>query len=155
MELRSILTATKVSEISVAEPPILKPTDTVAAAARKMRGASHGSAIICDESGKLIGIFTERDLLRLIDSGSTLETPLSEAMTRDPKTLTTEDTLFDATRSMDEGGYRRLPVVDADGAPAGIVDTKTISHFLVEHFPQAIYNQASHSQLIAKEREGA
>ena len=93
--------------------------------------------------------------MRPIDSGDSLETPLSEAMTAAPKTLTTDDSLFDATCSMDEGGYRRLPVVDDNGAPVGIVDVKTITHLLVEHFPQAIYNQASHSQLIAKDREGA
>ena len=155
MELRSILTATRVGEITVTEPATLKPTDTVSAAAAQMRSTSHGCAVVCDASGKLVGIFTERDLLRLIDSGDSLETPLSEAMTAAPKTLTTDDSLFDATCSMDEGGYRRLPVVDDNGAPVGIVDVKTITHLLVEHFPQAIYNQASHSQLIAKDREGA
>jgi hypothetical protein len=56
---------------------------------------------------------------------------------------------------MDEGGYRRLPVVDSSGAPAGIVDTKSLVHFLVGHFPAAIYNQAPHASLLAKDREGA
>jgi hypothetical protein len=36
-----------------------------------------------------------------------------------------------------------------------IIDVKALVHFLVEHFPAAIYNQASHAQLIAKDREGA
>ena len=56
---------------------------------------------------------------------------------------------------MDEGGYRRVPVLDSSGTPVGVVDVKTITHFLVEHFPAAVYNQASHAQLIAKDREGA
>jgi hypothetical protein len=48
-----------------------------------------------------------------------------------------------------------LPIVDSEGMPVGIVDVKTVVHFLVEYFPAAIYNQASHAQLTAKNREGA
>lgn len=155
MDLRGILTGTGVGDVTVANPPTLGPTDTVSMAAAEMRRASHGSAIICDAEGKLVGIFTERDLLRLIERGGSPQTPLSEAMTAGPTTLTTDDTLFEAIRLMDEGGYRRLPVVDANGAPVGIVDVKSVTHLLVEHFPQAVYNQASHSQLIARDREGA
>ncbi len=154
MDLRSILTSTKVGELALTTRPSLRSTDTVSAAADEMRKASHGSAVICDDN-KLVGIFTERDLLRVIGEGGDLNQPLSDVMTRNPQTLTVDDTLFDATRFMDQGGYRRLPVVDADKTPVGIVDVKTVSHFLVQHFPEAVYNQASHDQLIAKNPEGA
>jgi hypothetical protein len=56
---------------------------------------------------------------------------------------------------MDEGGYRRLPVVDESGACMGFVDVKTVTHFLVEHFPAAIYNQASYQDSLDKAPEGA
>lgn len=154
MELRSILTATRVGEIALAECPQLRPSDTVAAATAEMRRASHGCAVIC-QGGKLVGIFTERDLLRVIHEGLSLQTPLADVMTANPQTVTPDDSLLDATGWMDQGGYRRLPVVDGDGKAVGIVDVKTITHFLVEHFPEAVYNQAAHAQLIAKHREGA
>lgn len=154
MELRSILTSHKVGEVALTVRPVLQPSDPISAAAERMRCEKHGSALVCSD-GKLVGIFTERDLLRLIASGQGLDTPLSEVMTVDPHTVTVEDYLFDVTQSMDQGGYRRLPVVDSAGFPVGIVDVKTIVHFLVEHFPEAVYNQAAHAQLIAKHREGA
>ena len=156
MELRSILTSTKVDELTLTlkSHPTLEPTATVADAAEAMRQHSHGCAVVCTD-GQLVGIFTERDLLRVIRHGKSLEAPLSEVMTADPETLTTEDSLFEAARRMDQGGYRRLPVVDADGSPKGIVDVKTIAHFLVEHFSATIYNQAPHDAVIAKHREGA
>ncbi len=154
MELRSILTSTKVGELTLTLRPTLRSSDSIATAAAEMRTTSHGSALVC-QGGKLVGIFTERDLLRSISADLSLDTPLSEAMTANPKTLTTEDTLFEATRSMDQGGYRRLPVVDLNGTPVGIVDVKTIVHFLVEHFPATVYNQAAHAQLLARHREGA
>jgi CBS domain-containing protein len=105
--------------------------------------------------GKIVGIFTERDLMRVIAADRGLNLPLSHVMTANPKTVTTADTLFEVARSMDEGGYRRVPVVDAAGVPTAIVDVKALVHFLVEHFPSAVYNQASHDQLTTKDREGA
>ncbi len=154
LQLSSILTSTTVGETTLTDVPILSGSDTIAAAAGEMRQQSHGSAVVCDD-GKLIGIFTERDFLRVIASGGDIDSPVSSVMTRNPQTVTTSDSLFDAIRLMDVGGYRRVPVVDTDGAPAGIVDVKTATHFLVEHFPAAVYNQASQAQLNAKNREGA
>jgi len=154
LELQSILTSTRVGELALGRCLSLSPDDTLENAAAAMRGESHGSAVVCAD-GKLVGIFTERDLLRQIAAGCPMTTPVSQAMTASPKTITTNDTLFEVARSMDEGGYRRLPVVDGTGCPVGIVDVKTIVHFLVEHFPAAVYNQASHAQLIARRREGA
>jgi CBS domain-containing protein len=153
-ELRSILQSTRVGDLELTPCPILQPTATVAEAAAGMRQESHGSALVC-AVGKVVGIFTERDLLRVIAADRGLNMPLSNVMTNNPKTVTTADTLFEVARSMDEGGYRRLPVVDAVGVPTAIVDVKSLVHFLVEHFAAAVYNQASHKQLTAKDREGA
>jgi CBS domain-containing protein len=153
-ELRSILQSTRVGELELPPCPILQPTATVAEAAAAMRRQSHGSALVCS-GGKVAGIFTERDLMRVVAAGRGLDGSLSQVMTANPKTVTMNDTLFEVARSMDEGGYRRLPVVDAAGNPVAIVDVKALVHFLVEHFPAAVYNQASHESLITKDREGA
>lgn len=153
-ELRSILQSTRVGDLELIPCPMLTPTATAAEAAGAMRRESHGSALVCSQ-GKVTGIFTERDLLRVVAEGKGLDIPLSQVMTANPKTVTMADTLFDVARSMDEGGYRRLPVVDDSGQPVAIVDVKSLVHFLVEHFPAVVYNQASHDQLTAKEREGA
>jgi CBS domain-containing protein len=153
-ELRSILMSTRVGDLELTPCPILPPATTVVAAAEAMREQSHGSAIV-SEGGRVVGIFTERDLMRVIASGEGLEYPLSRVMTERPKTVTMDDSLFEVARSMDEGNYRRLPVVDAAGTPVGIIDVKMLVHFLVEHFPTTVYNQASQDQLIAKNREGA
>lgn len=153
-DLRSILTGSRVGEISLTRWPRVEPEQTVAQAAAAMRDARRGSCVVCVD-GKLVGIFTERDLLRLIAARRPLDTPLSEAMSREPQTISTDATLLDATRLMNEGRYRRLPVLDASGEPMGILDVKAIIRFLVEHFPEAVYTQADHAHLIARSREGA
>ncbi len=155
LELRSILTSTKVGELTLAMRPTLSPSDEVSKAAQEMRKVVHGCVVIVDDDNKLVGIFTERDLLKVIASEGSLDVPLAETMTLHPQTISIDETLFDATRLMDEGGYRRLPVIDSAGIPVGIVDVKTVSHFLVEHFPNTIYSQASQSEMTLKNREGA
>ena len=158
-EVQSLLVSTKVGELVLTARPTLTPENTVGEAAREMRESRHGSVTVC-ENGRLAGIFTERDLLRFFAKHQNpvediLQTPLSDVMTRNPAVVSTNETLFEATRRMDEGGYRRLPVLDESGTCVGYVDVKTVTHFLVEHFPAAIYNQASSQDSLAKAPEGA
>ncbi len=102
-ELRSILRSTRVGDLKLTPCPILSPNATVAEAAVAMRRQSHGSAMVCT-AGKVVGIFTERDLMRVVASGKGLEVPLSQVMTANPKTVTEAETLFEVARSMDQGG---------------------------------------------------
>jgi CBS domain-containing protein len=152
--LRDVLTSSRVGQLPLVDIPILGTSDTVRQAAAQMRTRSHGSALVC-QAEKLVGIFTERDLLQLMASGESLDQPLSAAMTKNPQTVSTEDSLLKVLKLMDEGGYRRLPVVNGQGAPTGLIDVKSVAYFLVEHFPAAVYNQAPRALLTAKTREGA
>jgi len=152
--LRELLTTSRVGQLAPKAIPVLRGEQTIADAASEMRSHSHGSAMICRD-GKLIGIFTERDLMKRLAEGKTLEEPLSQAMTAKPRTVSLEDSLMTVIQLMDGGGYRRLPVVDSSGTPVGVVDVKSVVHFLVEHFPKAVYNQAPRALLQARDREGA
>ncbi|MBI3861617.1 MAG: CBS domain-containing protein [Planctomycetia bacterium] len=154
MFLRELLTNTRVGRLDPKEVPVLQGEQPIAEAVRQMRAHSHGSAMVCRD-GKLIGIFTERDLLKLLAVGKSLDQPLSTVMTSRPRTVTVDDKMMTVIQLMDEGGYRRLPVVDASGSPVGIVDVKSVVHFLVEHFPKAVYNSAPRALLRARDREGA
>jgi CBS domain-containing protein len=152
--LRQLLTTSRVGQLAPKEIPVLRGEQTIADAVREMRSHSHGCAMVCRD-GKLIGIFTERDLMKLLAAGKTLEQPLSAVMTANPRTVKLDDALMTVIQLMDEGGYRRLPVVNASGSPVGVVDVKSVVHFLVEHFPKAVYNQAPRALLNARDREGA
>ena len=61
-------------------------------------------------------------------------------MVENPRTVRQGDSVALAIRQMAENSYRRLPVVDDDGRPVGLVDVEGIVHFLVQHFPKAVYN---------------
>ena len=102
----------------------LPPAATVRAAASEMKQRKVG-AVMVEEAGKLIGIFTERDgLFRVLAEGRDPETtPLSAVMTARPTTITADRRLGHALHLMHDNGYRHLPVVDG-GAPVGMISIR-------------------------------
>jgi CBS domain-containing protein len=153
-DLRELFTTTTVSELAISQVPTLDAGQTAEQAAVAMRAVSHGSALVCD-GGRLVGIVTERDLLKLIADDSRLRAPLRDVMTSAPQTVGTHSKLLDAVRLMDRGGYRRLPVVDNERRPIGIVDVKSVVAYLVDQIPGTIYNQASVDLSSVRNAEGA
>jgi CBS domain-containing protein len=64
-------------------------------------------------------------------------------------------TVGDAIRMMAEGGYRHLPIVDQSGQPKGVLAARGIVHYLVDHFPETVYNLPPDPKAAPKSREGA
>src|SRR3954452_22674522 len=93
--------------------------ETVRQAAERMAEGCCSSILICEQD-RLLGIFTERDLLvRVVAAGLERETtPLGEVMTRDPETIEASAPVIQAIRLMDEGNFRHLPVVATGGVLA-------------------------------------
>ena len=153
-DLRKLFTTTTVGELTLTQVPVLCPSDTAEQAASAMRAVSHGCALICD-ANRLVGIITERDLLKLLASPHGYRSPLGAVMSSTPQTISNAARLFDAVRLMDQGGYRRLPVVDGQACPVGIVDVKSVVNYLVDQMQATVYNQAASKLLSVREREGA
>ena len=144
-----------VRSLNLIEPLVTAPTASVRDAIAVMRERRRGSVLICDED-HLLGIFTERDLLRrVLNREESLSVPIERFMTREPVTIAPDETIAEAVRRMHRGGYRRLPVVDASGRPVGIAAVQAIVRYLVEHFPAAVYNLPPEAKQVQNAREGA
>jgi CBS domain-containing protein len=140
MELARNLKIDSVSRLEPAKPLVLERTASVAAAVAAMRDDGAGCVLVCD-GPRLIGIFTERDLLRrVIACGLDWHISIETVMTPDPVTVEPKDPIRVAVRHMERGAYRNLPVVDDAGRPVGVLSVMRIVHYLVEHFPIAVYN---------------
>ena len=86
-----------------------------------MRERRAGSVLVIDEQQRLSGIFTGRDAVRTLAEGKDAAvTTLAQAMTPDPITITPDSRAIDALRTMSDGGFRHLPVVE-NGRIWGIV----------------------------------
>lgn len=90
------------------------PGEAVRVAAQRMAERRCGSVLVMDDDQRLLGIFTERDLLvRVVAAGRDPGgTPLAAVMTREPTTIDIDEPVEDAVRRMDEGAFRHLPVVE-------------------------------------------
>jgi CBS domain-containing protein len=120
---------------------------------KELKARRCGEALVCQQ-GVLVGIFTERDGMRVLASGQSLAYPIESVMTHNPVALGPDDTIGAAVSKMSANGYRRLPMVDAESRPIGLVNVAGIVHWLVEHFPKAVYNLPPASKPAMKEREG-
>jgi CBS domain-containing protein len=127
---------------------------TVGQALQLLRAQRTGAVMIC-EGVKLVGILTERDALRLMAAAGDFSRPVRDVMSSPPATIPSTATVAEAIRTMAEGGYRHLPMVDGEGRPTGVVAVHGIVHYLVDHFPATVYNLPPDPNTATKEREGA
>ena len=121
---------------------------------RLLKENSTGAALICDQQ-RLVGIFTERDALRVLADDVPLESSIATVMVRNPVTLQPKDTLATAIGLMSAGGFRRLPIVDGRGRVLGLVKVSGVLRYLVEHFPQVIYTLPPAPHHHSSARDGA
>ena len=132
------------------------PAGTALGEALRAMRASGGGAVLVARAGKVVGIFTERDVLNKLFPGPVNESnPVDAFMTPDPEVLSLDANLGDALRLMTEHGYRNVPLVDATGHPAGMIAARDIVEYVAEHFPAAVGNLPPRLNQQFKTPEGA
>jgi signal-transduction protein with cAMP-binding, CBS, and nucleotidyltransferase domain len=107
-------------------PPLrVHPGTSVQEAIKQLLDHNVGALLVVDQAGKLLGIFSERDLLTKIAGihESYADLKVGDFMTASPETVTIKDALNFALHKMDCGGYRHLPVLSGD-QPCGVVSVR-------------------------------
>jgi CBS domain-containing protein len=110
---------------------IAPPEFTVEEAARLMWDNGVGSILIVKE-GKLLGIFTERDLVRVVATKRSTWEKLENVMTKNPLTLKPNEPLSKAAILMSEKGFRHIPVVDEKNELVGIISARDVARHYAE-----------------------
>lgn len=87
-----------------------------------------GAGLVVDPGGLLVGIFTDGDLRRLLESGGleSLDGPIDDSMGKRPKTLSSGELVDDAMRLLHTHRIDQLAVVDEDGRPVGLLDIQDL-----------------------------
>lgn len=127
--VRDLLNRKGTSIVSVA------PTASVLEAARLMNDRSVGGLLVVDEAGALLGIFTERDILRRVVAAnlSPESTKVADVFTRDIVTTTPDTHIDDCGALMSSRRVRHLPVVDAQGLHGVVTIGDLLAHRVSEH----------------------
>jgi CBS domain-containing protein len=118
-----------VSEIMTPDVLGLDPATSLVEAARRMHERRVG-AVVVTEAERLVGILTERDVLRAVATGA-VDGPVADAMTRSPETIEPDESVGQAAALMIHGGFRHLPVVDG-GDVVGMVSIRDLVRVSVD-----------------------
>ena len=103
-------------------------------------------AVLVEDGGALVGIFTERDLLNRIDYSDALwsHVVVRDVMTPHPMVIRPDDSLSEAMRRLTQGHRRHLPIVDERGRVLGLISVRDILSFIAERFPEDMVNLPPH-----------
>jgi CBS domain-containing protein len=112
-------------------PVTIAHSATVGESVALMLSSNVGAVLIVDDAGRLIGIFSERDLLKRVVGvvPDHEKLPITQFMTPRPECVSLTDTLNFVLQKMDAGGYRHVPVLE-DGKPVGIISARDMLRFL-------------------------
>jgi CBS domain-containing protein len=119
---------TTVREVMSTDLVTVEPSTMMIEAVRGMSKARVGSVLVM-EDGALVGIFTERDVLRAfgqMHADPARVSPLSRGMTGDPLTIDANATVGEAMDMMLDGGFRHLPVMEG-GTLVGMVSMRDLA----------------------------
>ena len=117
----------------------LEPSDPLSKALEVMKKDEGGCAIVC-ERRRVVGIFTERDVLtKIIGEPVDLNDPVSKWMSPIVATLSPDATIGDAVAMMTDKSYRNIPLV-RDGQLAGSISVFDVISYLAESYPKETMN---------------
>lgn len=132
------------------------PTATIREAIESMKEHRVGYVLV-QAKGKLVGIFTERDvLMKIVLQGHDIDDLRVESvMTADPEFLSPDDRISFALNKMSVGGFRHIPIVDREGRPLGAVSMRNVVDFMVDLFAPAVLTLPPQPGNVPSAREGA
>ena len=104
--------------------------ETITQVAQRMVERNIGAVLVLD-GGQLVGIMTERDLMRAVARGLHGDAVVAEYMTKGPETIDPDDTMQHAAVLMIHGGFRHLPVVEGDSV-LGILSIRDLMQVTLE-----------------------
>ena len=121
----------------------VEPQSTVLSALQIMAEKNIGGVLIA-ESGKLLGIFTERDYARKVTlkGRNSKETPIGDVMTKNPITVGMDATIEECMGIMSGKKIRHLPVVDGDQM-IGVISIGDLVKYIIEE-QKGIIEQLEH-----------
>jgi CBS domain-containing protein len=119
-----------VAEVMNRDVLAVDPTASIGEAAEKMMDAGVGAVVVMEDMVRLVGIVTERDILRAVATGA-IGGSVGDAMTHGPDTIGPDESAGHAAALMIHGGFRHLPVVDG-GDVVGMLSIRDLVRVSVD-----------------------
>ena len=125
MKIRDLL---KIKDFKYRTVVTIRPNETVALAIQKLSEYDRGAISVCNDKGELVGIITERDILRKCfeRSGDFINKKIQDVMTEQVSVAIPEDNVDSAIEIMKKKSIRHIPVVDEQKVVLGMVSMRDL-----------------------------
>ena len=131
------------------------PDITVKQAIEIMQEHGSGYIVIADEKKKVVGIFTETDVVRkILGQEVDWQRPVRELMTPDPVCLKLTDSVGAAIDLMGEHRFYHIPLVNDQHELVQVISVRTVIRFLAEFYPVEILNLPPSPNQVMETAEG-
>lgn len=112
----------------------LRPSATMSEVAEMLAARKIGAIVVVGEQGRVAGIISERDLVRVIAErgAAALSVPVGDCMTRAVVTCRESTTVDELMETMTSGRFRHVPVVEGDGLVGIISIGDVVKHHLAD-----------------------
>jgi CBS domain-containing protein len=118
----------KLREIMKSDASCVSPGDTIRDAARQMKEENIGFLPVCDDSEKVLGTITDRDItVRVVAEGKSWDTKVQDVMSRDVISARPDDELTKAENLMSNQQKSRLVVTDDKGILEGVISLSDLT----------------------------
>src|SRR6266851_6442127 len=134
-DLESALVSITLSDVVAHTPLVVEANTSLAGVIEAMQRDDRGTVLVV-EAGKLVGIFTERDVLMKV-AGHPIDLTqkkVSAFMTPDPVTLPADSAVAFALNRMVLEGFRHIPLVDDENRPVAVVSMRNLIEYLSDFF---------------------
>jgi CBS domain-containing protein len=155
-DLDSALVGVTLSDVVQHTPLLVEADASLAAVIAAMQRDDRGTVLVVN-AGKLVGIFTERDVLMKV-AGHPIDLTKSKVrafMTPEPVTLPADSAVAFALNRMVLEGFRHIPLVDDDNRPVAEVSMRNLIEYLSDFFNRDVLNLPPDPNVKSIKREGA
>jgi CBS domain-containing protein len=155
-DLESALVTVTLSDVVEHTPLLVEADASLAAVIDSMQRNDRGTALVV-EAGKLVGIFTERDVLMKVAGHpiDLMQSKVGDFMTPDPVCLPADSAVAFALNRMVLEGFRHIPVIDDDHRPVAEVSMRNLIEYLSDFFNRDVLNLPPDPHVKSIKREGA
>ena len=155
MGLRENILTGPISQLALREAIVVDPTTPICEAVVLMRSKRLGCVIVADEDRIPVGVFTERELVKLLArDASTLDEPVASHLAPSWAIVKQSDSIAKALEAMQKNRMRFVCVTNDEGQAMALTGQKGLMEYIAEHFPQAVLTQTPGTKTFT-EREGA
>lgn len=153
--MKSNLCNNKVRHLRLSPAVCVSEGSLIRDAIRQMQTQRVGCVLVC-QNDQLVGIMTEVDVVRKAELGeAAFNEPIQQWMTPAPISISADASIWEAAKTMKEGGFRHLPVLADEGKPLGFISIRNIVTYLADQFPDTIYTLPPDPDKIPGTPEGA